>query len=366
MGFPRIPFRVIENKKCPLYEYGDVFTVTGIAISMNSEKDKSCITTSVINTPEDKKPCKILNADLTRLVIQFERADKIPVCMINCSGCTGSIRLEHSKEDSLHPEETDLLLSDELASMMHLLSGFAFFRSIDKSNLDKVVQFFRLKTFQQGEIIIRKGEPGGNFFIIVSGTVNVLNEGGITISTLSKGDVFGEMSLICNERVSATIQVKETSSILYINRDNFSKILDSYPTVQLYFSRMIADRLTKSNSIRAADLSSGMVGNLSEIPAEALFQTLNMNAKTGILTITELSKGTARFSVRQGALIKAKYNDCAGEKAFYEVLKEHQGRFRFTPGIPPEDFETPEIGYFMKLLMEGMRRLDEIRPKQSN
>jgi hypothetical protein len=171
------------------------------------------------------------------------------------------------------------------------------------------------------------------------------------------------MSLICNDRVSATIQVKEPTSMLYIDRDNFSKILDSYPAVQLYFSRMIADRLTKSNSIRAADLSSGMIGNLSEIPAEALFQTLNMNSKTGILTITELIKGTARFSFRQGALIKAKYTDHNGEAAFYEILKERNGRFRFTPGIPPEDFEIPEIGYFMKLLMEGMRRLDEIKPK---
>ncbi len=366
MGFPKVTFRVIENKKCPLFVYGDIFTVTGIAIAMKSEEENTFITTSIINTPVGKTTCKILNSDLTRIVIQYERGDKIPVCMINCSGCTGAIRLEHKQEDSLHFEEPSPILSNELGSMMHLFSGFAFFKSIDQNNLDKVVQFFRLKTYQESEIVIRKGEPGGNFFIIVSGSVNVLNDGGITISTLTKGDVFGEMSLICNDRVSATIQVKEETSILYIDRDNFSKIVDRYPTVQLYFSRMMADRLTKSNSIRAEDLSSGMVGNLSDIPAEALFQTLNMNAKTGILTITELPKGTARFSFRQGSLIKAKYTEFEGESAFYEILKEHQGRFRFTPGIPPEEFETPEIGYFMKLLMEGMRRLDEIKPKADN
>ena len=84
-----------------------------------------------------------------------------------------------------------------------------------------------------------------------------------------------------------------------------------------------------------------------------------MNSKTGILTIDELSKGTARFSFKQGALIKARYKSMSGEDAFYEILKEHKGRFRFTPGIPPEDFELPEIAFFMKLLMEGMRRLDE-------
>jgi hypothetical protein len=128
----------------------------------------------------------------------------------------------------------------------------------------------------------------------------------------------------------------------------------------------MANRLNKANMIRTEDLSSAMIGNLTEIPAEALFQTLNMNSKTGILTISELPRGTARFSFRQGSLIKAKYDIFSGETAFYEILKEHQGRFRFTPGIPPEDFEIPEIGYFMKLLMEGMRRIDETRTKLTN
>lgn len=366
MGFPEVNFRIIENRKCPLFEYGDTFCVTGIAIPVESSENNSFITTSVVHTPKGKRSCKILNADLSRLIIQYERGDKIPVCVINCSGCTGTIRLEHNKEDRLPFSHGNAILSDELSSIMHLLSGFAFFKSIDKSNLDRVIQYFRIKTFGPGDIIIRKGQIGDNFFIIASGSVNVLNEGGIAISTLSQGDVFGEMSLLCNERISATIQVKDEASILYIDRTNFTKIMERYPTVQLYFSRMMANRLTKSNSIRSADLSSGMVGNLSDIPAEALFQTLNMNNKTGILTITELTKGTARFSFRQGSLIKAKYDELNGESAFYEVLKEHVGRFRFTPGIPPEEFETPEIGYFMKLLMEGMRRLDEIRPRATN
>jgi len=173
------------------------------------------------------------------------------------------------------------------------------------------------------------------------------------------------MSLICNDSVGATIQVQEPSSILYIDRRNFQKILEKYPAIQLYFTRLMASRLTKSNTIRAEDLSSGMIGNLAEIPAEALFQTLNMNQKTGILTISELQKGTARFSFRQGSLIKAKYDSNEGESAFYELLKEQEGRFRFTPGIPAQDLEIPEIGYFMKLLMEGMRRLDETRSRSN-
>lgn len=366
MGFPKVVFKVTETNNCPLYSFGDLFTVTGITISMNSKEDNTFVTTTIIHSPTEKDKCKILNGDLTKIIIQYERADKIPVCMVSCSGCTGSIHLEHTKELTLTEGEDNQDLSSELSSKLHLLSGFPFFKNIEKSNLEKVVQFFKLRKLEKGAIVIRKGDPGGNFYIIVTGSVNVINDRGMSISTLSKGEVFGEMSLICNDAVGATIQVKEPSSLLYIDRNNFQKILEQYPAIQLYFTRLMAKRLTRSNTIRTKDLSSGMIGNLAEIPAEALFQTLNMNNKTGILTISELPQGTARFSFRQGSLIKAKYNAQDGEGAFYEILKEQDGRFRFTPGIPAEDFEVPEIGYFMKLLMEGMRRLDEVRDRSGN
>lgn len=365
MGFPKISFRIIENRSCPLYAYGDTLKLSGIAIPLTSGTENSFITTSIISYPAGKNICKILNSDLSKLVIQYERGDKIPVCMISCSGCTGTIKIEHSTENLLVKEGKDTL-TDELGSIIHLLSSFSFFKNIEEKHLDTVISYFRLNKYEPGEIVIKKGDTGGRFYIIVSGSVNVLNDAGLIISTLDTGEVFGEMSLICNDNVNATIQVKEPSSILYIDQPNFNKILEIYPAIQLYFSRLMAARLNKSNKIRAEDLNSGITGNLSEIPPEALFQTLNMNSKTGILTISDLSKGTARFSFRQGALIKAKYEEYNNDMAFYQVLKESKGRFRFSPGIAPEDFSTPEIGFFMKLLMEGMRRLDEGKPPRAN
>ncbi len=366
MAFPKAVFKVSAVKNCPLYSFGDLFTVAGITISMVSKEENTFVNTTIIHSPLKKEKCKTLNGDLTKVIIQYERADKIPVCMISCSGCTGSIRLEYTKDLELTANGSEKDYTNELGSMLHLLSDFAFFKNIDEENLEKVVNFFHLNKLKKNDIVIRKGDPGGNFYIIITGSVNVINDAGMTITTLAKGDVFGEMSLICNDSVGATIQVREPSSILYIDRKNFQKILEQYPSIQLYFTRLMAKRLTKSNTIRTEDLSSGMIGNLAEIPAEALFQTLNMNNKTGILTISELVNGTARFSFRQGSLIKAKYYTYEGEAAFYEILKEQEGRFRFTPGIPSEDFEVPEIGYFMKLLMEGMRRLDEGRNVRTN
>lgn len=364
MGFPKINFRICETRHCPLFRYGDLFQISGIAISMESNGEHSFINTTMVHSPSNRGSCKILNGDLTKIIIEYERADQIPDCMISCSGCTGSIRLEHFR--ALQNEDEPGAIGNHAGGMLHLLSNFSFFRNIDQNNLNSVIKYFKLRDCKKNEIILRKGDPGGFFFIVMDGQVDILNEAGIPISSLKRGEVFGEMSLICEENVGATVQASDDCQLLYISHKQFKTLLQKYPALQTYFTRLLAKRLTDSNKVRSDDYASGMIGKLEEIPPEALFQTLNLNHKTGILTITQLQKGTARFSLRQGALIKASYAGNKGETAFYEVLREKNGRFKFTPGLPPEDFDVPEIGYFMKLLMEGLQRLDErVAPKIS-
>ncbi len=361
MGFPRESFRICESRHCPQFRYGDTFTVSGISLAMDSGGEHSFINTTVVHAPPDRDQCKILYADLTRLIIEYERADQIPDCLISCSGCTGSVRLEHFQGlRSENPDPADEV--NRISTLTHKFSNFPFFRAIDRNNLNSVLKYFKLLEAHKNQIVIRKGDPGGHFYILVTGRVEILNDAGIPISTLEQGEVFGEMSLICDENVGATVQAIEDCEILYMEHKHFKKILQKYPALQQYFTRLLARRLSDSNRLRSDDYASGMIGKLEEIPPEALFQTLNMNGKTGILTITQLPLGTARFSLRQGSLIKASYGGVRGEAAFYAVLREKSGRFKFTPGLPPEDFEVPEIGYFMKLLMEGMQKVDEEIP----
>ena len=83
MGFPKVVFKIVENQECPLYAYGDSFELTGIAIPLTKESENSFITTSIVKYPSEKKACKILTGDLGKILIQYERGDKIPVCMIS-------------------------------------------------------------------------------------------------------------------------------------------------------------------------------------------------------------------------------------------------------------------------------------------
>ena len=357
MSFNKVIFKVVRSTDCPLFRRGDRFGVSGISVLMNSEKGNSLVSSSVVTLPANRENCKTLCMDLNGLILEHERADLIPEGVISCSGCIGSIKMEYSVKDFLDDDgvaEKD----DGMTGLLLLLQNFPFFKNIDRKDLRDVVKLFNRRKYNRNEIIVRRGDRGDNFYVVISGRLKVLNEAALPIAELRVGDVFGEMSLLSNEGVSATIQADVQTELLYIDNRKFKKILNKYPVLQSYFTRLLAQRLSQANKYRSGDTIS-MTGKLEEIPPDALFQTLNASSKTGILTITELSQGTARFSLRQGGIVRASYGGRKGKTAFYNVLKEKKGRYKFTPGLPPDDFDAPEIGFFMKLLMEGLQKAEE-------
>lgn len=357
MRFQKIPFRVKETRNCPLFMKDDCFMLSGVAVSMGGGESSSLVTTTVIHNPAERQNCLVLSADLNRLVITHERADLIPQGVYACSGCSGTLSLEYI--ESRRNDLDEFLGEGERATgLLHLLENFPFFSNIEHDDLEEVLKSFRSKRYARNEIIIRHGDPGDNLYVVVSGRVSVINQSGIGIAELAAGEVFGEMSLLSDEHVSATVQAVAESELLYVDNREFKKILQRYPLLQQYFTRLLARRLSRTNTFRSVDYVSIMTGRLEEFAPEALFQSLNASRKTGILTLSGLPEGTARFSFRQGALIKATYGEKKGKTAFYDVLREKSGSFRFTPGLPPEDFDAPEIGYFMKLLMTGLEKAD--------
>ena len=143
-----------------------------------------------------------------------------------------------------------------------------------------------------------KGEPGKNLYIILSGLVNVVDDDGISITKLRNGEVFGEMSLISGDPVGATIKVVEPTTVLYIRGQDFLKVLNRFPSLQMYFARLLSRRLARSNVMISKEFSSGMTGTLSQMPPVELFQTLNYNQKTGVLKLN-LSKGPCKLFISQ-------------------------------------------------------------------
>jgi len=99
-------------------------------------------------------------------------------------------------------------------------------------------------------------------------------------------------------------------------------------------------------------------GQLSEISPAELLQFFHMYQKTGKLVL-DVAGGIGRVAFREGSIIGAKFMEHEDKEAVFALLREHQGMFNFVNGIPQALLEVDEIGDFMMLLMEGVKRMDE-------
>jgi hypothetical protein len=359
MSFTEAVFKVVDEKNCPFYQKGDEFKISGNALLLEHNKGNKFISTAIIDLPFQRRECRTLIADLTKILVEHERVDRIPDRVISCGQCKGAIKLEHKKGEAIMLAEDIRQHSTDVNTIASLLSHFSIFRTLNEENLKHFVSMLRLRKYVADDCVIREGDAGKNLYIILSGLVDVLDRDGNSITKLRDGEVFGEMSLISGDRVGATIQVIEPTTVLYIRGQDFLKILNRFPSLQMYFARLLSRRLAKSNVLISKEFSSGMTGTLEQMPPAELFQTLNYNQKTGTLKLN-LPSGPASFVLRGGNILKAQYNHLRGKPAFFAVLGELKGRFHFVPGLSQSEMALPELGMFMELLMEGLRQIDEV------
>ncbi|MDM8543806.1 DUF4388 domain-containing protein [Desulfococcaceae bacterium HSG9] len=361
MSYPEAIFKIVENNDCPFYTLGDSFVLSGHSFSSKIDDENEFDINSTVTFPKEKMICRTLVGNLLTILILYETMSNIEECERSCSGCTGSIQFAFEKRKKMIipngvQQEMD---TEKIAS---LLRNFSIFQSLSGDDLRTFVTFLQLRKYLAEEIIIKKGEAGTNLYIIVSAQVEVLDEEGVSLAFLGPEEVFGEMSLLSGEPVGATIKVVKSGIVLFLSGKNFRKVLGMFPSLQMYFARLLARRLTQTNIVRAQEIKSGMIGKLADMPPSELFQTFNINQKTGVLNLT-VSGGAAQVYFREGSLIKVNFQGKDDKEALYEIMTKKRGRFQFHAELPEKEKNTPEIGNFMWLLMEGLRRADEIKEK---
>lgn len=351
MNFAQSHFKITKNMDCPFYVEGDMFTVMGRSISLLG-----------------KPTCLTLMSDIMEVLVSCQgpppprNGQKLKhtfTCGGYGSGCCGQVQLEYSREPGAVVDDACQTPEAFAASTLaRELFNFSIFKTLQNSELDEIASYFKTADFRKNEIILRKGERGDKFFVILSGKVDIVGDYGVVITSLGKGEVFGEMSLLTGNPVSAKVRAAEDTKAIFMHGNYFRRILNRFSPLQQYFTRLLVKRLAQSNLSRSKEAAAGMTGSISEISAPELLQALNMSQKTGILILT-LPGGTARILLREGQLVQAKYANWTGQDAVFNVLREKRGDFKFKPGLQPKDMELPKIGEFMFLLMEGMRRMDD-------
>ena len=216
----------------------------------------------------------------------------------------------------------------DISQFASLLRGIQIFQPLSDEDLLDLATLLQIEKCPWGFPVIQKGDVGDHLYIILSGRVEVMDEDGVTLANMGKGAVFGEMSLLSGETVTTTIMATEPTELATLSKKNFRHMQVRFPALQVFFYKLLVGRITTINQQRAEELSSGMVGQLADIPPIELLQMINSNQKTGALKL-EAGKSKGQLLFNEGELVYAIFNGKDAQEAFYDVLALKDGRFKF-------------------------------------
>jgi len=134
------------------------------------------------------------------------------------------------------------VLETRVPTTTDTLRAIPMFEGMSDRSIEAIDGLATPIVFQPGEMLVREGEPGDSFLIIVSGSASV-TRGDATLRTLGPGDFLGEISLLDGGPRTATVTATAEIQGLIIDRAGFRRLMDDFPVVRLDIVTALTQRL---------------------------------------------------------------------------------------------------------------------------
>jgi CRP-like cAMP-binding protein len=125
---------------------------------------------------------------------------------------------------------------------LEALARVPLFADLGKRDLAAVGRIADELDVPSGKELIRAGEQGRQFFLLLEGEA-VVRRNGRKVNTLGPGDFFGEISLLTDRATTASVTTSAASRIAVITRPNFGRLLRTHPSLQLRVLQAVVVRL---------------------------------------------------------------------------------------------------------------------------
>jgi CRP/FNR family transcriptional regulator, cyclic AMP receptor protein len=138
--------------------------------------------------------------------------------------------------------ELDVSVTDTLATL-------PMFADLDEVGLWHVSELTTIVDVEAGHVLVQPGQEGQGLFVIVEGEVVVELPGGTKV-TCGPGEFIGELSLLVDGLVhTGRVRVATPSKCLAIGRDDFARVLHTYPQIAVSMLKVLALRLAHTDEM---------------------------------------------------------------------------------------------------------------------
>jgi putative ABC transport system ATP-binding protein len=204
------------------------------------ERQRVAIGRALVNHPRlilADEPTAALDQDATVNVIRLLKQTTVEhgaaVMMV-----THDHRIIDSADRLVHMVDgrimSDVVLHDALR-ICEFLRPIELFKTLTPRQLTDIAEKMSKRHYAAGETIIRKGDPGDEFFLVFDGEVEVIRADR-EVARLGPGDFFGEVALISGEPRNATVVTPKAADTYVLGKSDFEAALAASQSLrdQLY------------------------------------------------------------------------------------------------------------------------------------
>ena len=125
---------------------------------------------------------------------------------------------------------------------VELIGKVPLFEQCSKRELEEVAKIADEIDLDAAKPLMREGDPGREFFVLLEGTAEVTRDGE-QINTLGPGDFFGEIALISQGPRTATVTTTSPVRALVITERSFRRLVEQSPEIERKVLAAAVDRL---------------------------------------------------------------------------------------------------------------------------
>ncbi len=135
-------------------------------------------------------------------------------------------------------------MDDKLAA----LKNTSIFGSLTNKQLELIGRVTDRVPVKAGHVLVHQGQVMTHMSIVIDGAAKVEVDGN-EIATIGPGEVIGELSMIDNEKASATVTLSEDSTLWHIARAGFVPVWEKNSDISTAMLMGVVARLRETNQL---------------------------------------------------------------------------------------------------------------------
>ena len=132
-------------------------------------------------------------------------------------------------------------------ALIDSLSKIWLFNGLAQDDLVQLSQLAKTRVYKARETIVSKGDPAGEFYVLLRGRAKVTAQGkegaDTAINVMGPGEVFGEVGILDGQPRSATVTTLEECEMAVVDKRAFDGLLAASPAVAIRLLTVLAGRI---------------------------------------------------------------------------------------------------------------------------